>query len=37
MLLLFIPLLLGMKQLYPWMRPEVVAGDRDFANRSNFI
>ncbi len=27
MLLLLIPLLFGLKQLYPWMRPEVVAGD----------
>ncbi len=27
MLLLFIPLLFGLKRLYPWMRPEVVAAD----------
>ena len=27
MLVLFIPLLFGMKKLFPWMRPEVVAGD----------
>jgi len=26
-LILFIPLLLGLKTLYPWMRPEVVTGD----------
>ena len=26
-LVLFIPLLLGLKTLYPWMRPEVVSGD----------
>lgn len=26
-LILFVPLLLGLKTLYPWMRPEVVTGD----------
>jgi hypothetical protein len=26
-LILFIPLLFGLKRLYPWMRPEVVAAD----------
>ena len=27
MIVLFIPLLFGLKRLYPWMRPEVVSGD----------
>lgn len=27
MLILFFPLLFGLKRLFPWMRPEVVAGD----------
>lgn len=26
-LILFVPLLLGLKTLYPWMRPDVVSGD----------
>ena len=37
MLLLLIPLLFGLKQLYPWMRPEVVAGDEILKSKQFYL
>ncbi|MDR3633283.1 MAG: hypothetical protein P4L84_05555 [Isosphaeraceae bacterium] len=37
MALLFLPLLLGLHQLYPWSRPEVVAADHALQHKSAYL
>ncbi len=37
MLLLFVPIVLGMKTLFPWANPEVVSGDHILEGKASFL
>jgi hypothetical protein len=37
LLILFLPILFGMKDLYPWMRPEVVTGDHYLEHKASYL